>query len=310
MSRISITQLEAFYWTAELGSVQKAADRLNVAQPTLSLRLRQLEEAVSSPVLERAGRGIRLTRDGHTFLRHTKLVLAAYRELHASSLVAEISGPLRFGIAEGLAVACLPRIIPALAEEFPLLRPEWTVETSAGLEQSLIDGRLDIAVLVDPIGQRDIRLSALGIQPNVWAAAVQSGFRGGETPHDLRRLTIITTPPPTSMYRLTMSWFADGQEQPDGLCICSSLNASLQLVGAGIGIGVFPARMVQAYPSSGAIATFQSSPPLQAGRVYVADRVDSDHARTAAIVRSLENVTRAMGYFSDAESAGSKADGF
>jgi hypothetical protein len=41
----------------------------------------------------------------------------------------------------------------------------------------------------------------------------------------------------------------------------------------------------------------------------VADRVDSDRARTAAIVRSLETVTRTMGYFSDAERAGSKADG-
>ena len=87
------------------------------------------------------------------------------------------------------------------------------------------------------------------------------------------------------------------------------MNASLQLVGAGIGIGVFPARMVQAYPSNGAIATFQSSPSLQAGRVYVADRADSDHARTAAIIRSLENITRAMGYFSGGESADSKTGG-
>jgi DNA-binding transcriptional LysR family regulator len=49
------------------------------------------------------------------------------------------------------------------------------------------------------------------------------------------------------MYRLTMSWFADAQEHPGALCMCSSLNASLQLVGAGIGIGVFPDRMVAAF---------------------------------------------------------------
>ncbi|WNJ93138.1 LysR family transcriptional regulator [Bosea sp. 685] len=298
MSRFSIAQLEAFYWTAELGSVQKAAEKLNIAQPTLSLRLRQLESDLSSPVLERAGRGIRLTREGHTFLRHTQLVLAAHRELQASSLVAEVSGALRFGVAEGFAVACLPRIIPGLREAFPLLRPEWTVGTSTGLEQNLIDGRLDIAILVDPIGQRDIRLSSLGIQGNVWAAAAGSGLRGGETASELARLTIITTPPPTPMYRLTMSWFADGQEQPGPLCICSSLNASLQLVSAGIGIGAFPARMVEAFPSGGSIMTFQSDPPLQPGRVYVADRADSDHARTAAVIRVLETVTREMDYFS------------
>lgn len=299
MSRFSIAQLEAFYWTAELGSVQKAAEKLNIAQPTLSLRLRQLEVDLASPVLERAGRGIRLTREGHTFLRHTRLVLDAHRELQASSLVAEVSGALRFGVAEGFAVACLPRLIPTLRAEFPLLRPEWTVGTSTGLEQSLIDGRLDLAVLVDPIGQRDVRLSFLGIQGNVWAAPPGSELKDGATPQELRRHTIITTPPPTPMYRLSTSWFADRQEQANSLCICSSLNASLQLVSAGIGIGVFPGRMVEAFPSAGAIMAFQSDPPLQPGRVYLADHADSDFARTGAIVRTLETMTGAMDYFSD-----------
>lgn len=299
MSRFSISQLEAFYWTAELGSVQKAAERLNIAQPTLSLRLRQLDADLPAPVLERAGRGIRLTREGHTFLRHTQLVLAAHRELQASSLVAEVSGALRFGVAEGFAVACLPRIIAMLREEYPLLRPEWIIATSSGLEQNLIDGRLDIAVLVEPIGQRDIRLSALGTQANVWAAAAGTSLKGGEGPRELGRLTIITTPPPTPMYRLSTSWLADAQEQAGSLCICSSLNASLQLVSAGIGIGAFPRRMVEAFPSREAIMMFQSDPPLPPSRVYVADRADSDHARTAAIVRSLEALMRDMNYFSD-----------
>jgi hypothetical protein len=56
--------------------------------------------------------------------------------------------------------------------------------------------------------------------------------------------------------------------------------------------------MVEAFPSGGTIMTFQSEPPLQAGRVYVADRADSDHARAAAVIRVLETVTREMDYFS------------
>jgi DNA-binding transcriptional LysR family regulator len=99
------------------------------------------------------------------------------------------------------------------------------------------------------------------------------------------------------MYRLTMSWFADAQQQPGSLCMCSGLNASLQLVSAGIGIGVFPDRMVAAFPSGGSVRTFQSSPPLHPGRVYVAYRTDADQTRTAAIIRSLETVVRVMEYF-------------
>ncbi len=297
MSRISIPQLEAFFWTAELGSVLKAAERLHIAQPTLSLRLRQLEEAVPSPLLERAGRGIRLTPDGHRFLRHAKIVLAAHRELQASVAVAEMSGTVRIGLAEGFAVACLPSLIAEMREAYPLLAPEWTISTSSGLEQSLADGHLDLAVLVDPIGQRDVRLHFLGAQSNRWAAPVATELANSATAQNLARQTIITTPPPTSMYRQTISWFANERTQPAGFCFCSSLNASLQLVAAGIGIGVFPTRMIQAYPGAAKLRAIQSDPPLADGRVYVADRADSDPGRTAAIARLFERATGSMGYF-------------
>lgn len=298
MSRISIPQLEAFYWTAELGSVLKAAARLNIAQPSLSLRLRQLEEAVPTPLLERAGRGVRLTHDGHRFLRHAKLVLAAHRELQASIAVAEMSGSIRIGLAEGFAVACLPKIIAEMRDAYPLLAPEWTISTSSGLEQNLAEGRLDLAVLVDPIGQRDVRLHLLGAQSNHWAVPTATALADSATTEALARQTIITTPPPTSMYRQTMAWFADERTQPAGLCFCSSLNASLQLVAAGIGIGVFPTRMIQAYPGATKLRAIQSDPPLADGRVYVADRADSDPTRTSAIARLCKQVTRAIGYFS------------
>jgi DNA-binding transcriptional LysR family regulator len=58
MNHVSIAQLEAFYWVAELGSVHRAAAQLNVTQPTLSLRLRKLEAELAMPVLERHGRGV------------------------------------------------------------------------------------------------------------------------------------------------------------------------------------------------------------------------------------------------------------
>jgi len=43
MSRPTLTQLEAFFWIVRLGSFQRAAAKLNLAPPTISLRIRQLE---------------------------------------------------------------------------------------------------------------------------------------------------------------------------------------------------------------------------------------------------------------------------
>ncbi|MFC7399005.1 LysR family transcriptional regulator [Chelatococcus sp. GCM10030263] len=299
MNRVTIAQLEAFYWVAELGSVHKAAAQLNVTQPTVSLRLRQLEAELASPVLERHGRGVRVTRAGHSFFSKAKLVLDAYAQMRSASPQSPISGVLRIGLAEGFAVACLPHLVPALAHEYPLLRPEWTVTTSSALEQDLVDGNLDLAVLVDAVGHRNLRLMPVGLQPNVWAASPTLAIKAGAKPRELSRFTVITTPPPTSMYRNTVAWFAGAGRKPGPLCICTSVNAAAQLVGAGIGIGVFPARMIEAYQAAGTITAIATEPPLAIGRVYLADRITADGERTEAVMRILEQVTRDIGYFGD-----------
>jgi DNA-binding transcriptional LysR family regulator len=297
MGRITIAQLEAFYWVAELGAVHKAANRLNVTQPTASLRLRQLETELAVPLLEPHGRGVRLTPAGHAFLAKAKVVLDAYAHLGSAASPGAISGALRIGLAEGFAVACLPHLVPALASEYPLLHPEWTVTTSSALEQDLLDGNLDLAVVVDPVGDRALRLVPLGPQPNVWAGSPTLSVRAGASARELSRFTVITTPPPTPMYRNTVAWFAAAEQKPGPLCICTSVNAAAQLAGAGIGIGIFPTRMIEAHHLAGTIAAIPTDPPLTIGRVYMADRVTADRSRTEAVMRILEGVTRKLDYF-------------
>lgn len=299
MNDITIAQLQAFFWTVELGSVHRAATKLNLAQPTISLRLRQLEEEAGFRLFEKSGRGLRITREGTTFLSHAKLVLDAHRNLRTASAPPSIGGIIRIGLAEGFAVACLAPLIPLIDREFPLLRPEWTVGTSSGLEQGLIKGTLDVAVVVDAVGHRSIRLTPIGSQKTMWAASGQLDISSGASPYELSRFRIVTTPPPTSMYRTMTGWFASGGQQAELLCVCSSLNVAAQLVGAGLGIGAFPARMIEAYQSAGIVA-IETAPPLEDGHVYVADRAMADQTRTDAIIRILEQTTKSIGYFDTA----------
>lgn len=297
MNRVSIAQLEAFYWVAELGSVHRAAAHLNVTQPTLSLRLRKLEAELAAPVLERHGRGVRVSRAGHVFLAKVKPVLDAYGRLNKADAPAVVAGRIRIGLAEGFAVACLRHLVPALARQYPLLRPEWTVTTSSALEQELLQGNVDLAVLVDPVGDRALRLVPLGPQGNVWAASATLAKRIGRSPQALARSTVITTPPPTSMYRNTIAWFASAKQKPGSFCICTSVNAAAQLVAAGIGVGIFPRRMIEAYRPSGALAALAARPTLTAGHVYLAHHVTADADRIEAIMRITESVTADLNYF-------------
>lgn len=297
MNRASIAQLEAFYWVAELGSVHRAAAHLNVTQPTLSLRLRKLEAQLATPVLERHGRGVRVSRAGHAFLAKVKPVLDAYGHLHKAGTPVAVDGSIRIGLAEGFAVVCLRHLVPALAGQYRLLRPEWTVTTSSALEQELLQGNLDLAVLVDPVGDRTLRLVPLGPQTNVWAATSALAKRIGTSPRALSRFTVVTTPPPTSMYRNTIAWFASAKQKPAPLCICTSVNAAAQLVAAGIGVGIFPRRMIEAYRPSGTLAAIATKPSPTIGRVYLAHHVTADADRIEAVMRVIESVTANLNYF-------------
>lgn len=297
MNSFSIGQLQAFLWTAELNSVQKAANHLNVTQPSLSNRLRQLEAEVDVPLFERHGRGLRLTRFGQIFLARTRIVLSAYDDLKNFTQYPDIAGKLRIGVAEGFAVVCMAQLIAALQDNFPLLKPEWTVTTSPGMEQQVANGELDMAILVEPIGLKDVRLNLLGMQANSWAVAKQIYPETTATPAELSGVTIITTPSPTAMYRASLGWFADNKITPQNICVCSSLNAALQLVSAGLGAGIFPARMLAANPLANLFHPLQVAPRLDPSRVYVADRMTSDEIQTQAILKVIEKISSEVGYF-------------
>src|SRR5438034_8799015 len=106
--RITFAQLEAFYWVAQLGSVHQAAQRLNIAQPTVSLRLRDLEAAFGAALFARAGRHLRPTDDGKALVARAAAILDEMARIREQRGHGEISGHVRVGVAEGFAMVCLP----------------------------------------------------------------------------------------------------------------------------------------------------------------------------------------------------------
>ena len=148
--RVTLAQLEAFYWTATYHSVERAAGALNIAQPTVSLRLRGLEDALGYKPLQRVGRGLTLTLRGQTLLDECRTIFSSIEKIEARPSTRELSGPIRLGFAEGFAMICLPQIMARLHSEYPELQPELMVATSAEVEPELHALRLDLAFLVHP----------------------------------------------------------------------------------------------------------------------------------------------------------------
>lgn len=293
--RVTLAQMEAFYWTVHLGSAQRAASHLNLAQPTLSLRLRDLQAALGVEVLERSGRGLRPTPEGRALLARVEIIMAEMRAIGARDPAREIAGPIRIGLAEGFAVTCLPPLLAALQEAHPALLPDWTVTTSTALEISLLRDGLDLAVLLNPLGDERLRMIPLGAQPTSWVVPAAWNLTGPVTPRDLWNLPVLSNPPPSAMHRQVSGWFATAGIAPTRLITCNSVAIIAELVAAGMGAGLLPVRMADRFLGGG-MALLPTMPEVENGRLYAAHHMGADDAKVTAVIRTTERVLQSIGY--------------
>lgn len=146
---MDLKQLEYFVRVAELGSFTRAAIALDVAQPALSRQVRLLEVELRQNLLIRNGRGAQPTEAGKLLLAHGRGILhqveRAYEEL------GRVRGSLAGRVAVGLPTSLARALTVPLTHTFRAELPDASISISEGLsvalQDSLIAGRLDIAVL-------------------------------------------------------------------------------------------------------------------------------------------------------------------
>ncbi|MDD5028809.1 MAG: LysR family transcriptional regulator, partial [Rhodoferax sp.] len=90
MRPYTFKQIQTFMEVARQRSVSKAAEKLFVTQPAVSMQLRQLEDAFGLALVEPQGRNIRLTVAGEAFLAYATRAMAQFKDLEA--LMAELVG--------------------------------------------------------------------------------------------------------------------------------------------------------------------------------------------------------------------------
>lgn len=160
---MDLRQLEYFVRVAELGSFTRAALALDIAQPALSRQVRQLEVELRQSLLTRNGRGAVPTDAGRLLLEHGRGIL------HQVERAREELGRVRGALAGRVAIGLPPSVAKALT--VPLLRevrkrmPEASLSVTEGLSvamhESLINGRLDIALLYNAVQTPDVELTPL-----------------------------------------------------------------------------------------------------------------------------------------------------
>ena len=173
---ITLRQFRYFTAVAESGSVAAASRTLNIAQSAVTKAMLELEAELGSTLFERTSRGMVLTPQGHRFLASARKVISAVAD--ATRLHGEepegLAGVLSIGVTSLVAGYYLSELLSRFRRHHPGVQVYVTEETPPFLEHLLINGELDVAIMVSNVLGEPQALVAetLTRSPNrVWLAS-------------------------------------------------------------------------------------------------------------------------------------------
>ena len=238
--------LRYFLAVAELGSFSKAAARVNVTQPTLSVGIAKLEEQVGARLFERTTRRVSLTHAGSRFLGHARRITqeseAALREVAEAPRLKRV----RAGILSTIPARDLERVVAHHAKHASGEDLELLDSTERDIANRLSDGRLDAALTIlrpslDSFAQEKLRTEPyvlfVGASHKLAEAeSIEGGELAGETMIVRRQCEGL---PEISRY------FTNRDVRPSFSLRTLSDDRALSMVAAGLGITVAPLSFKQ-----------------------------------------------------------------
>lgn len=174
IKNVTFRQLAALNAVARLGNVSRAAVELHLTQPAVSIQLKLLEEGAGAPLLERDGRGIRLTGAGELMASYAARILDLWREA-GDEIAAQrgvFSGTLRVG-AVTTAEYLLPPLLVVFAAENPKVKVKLRVGNRDEIVRMLAAQEIDVAVMGRPPAELKTESAAFARHPMAFLVAPQ-----------------------------------------------------------------------------------------------------------------------------------------
>jgi DNA-binding transcriptional LysR family regulator len=290
--RITLRQIEAFYWAAKLGSIHGAANHLNFSQPAVSSRIKELEIALNMELFSRKNQRVHLTPAGRNALAHAERVLNAAQDFaRLGGAVPPLEGLLRLGSDESTAMLALTEVLSQLKLRHPKLIVELSIDVGSVLTEKLRKRELDIALHTNAGTASHVVDELLGWEEFQWVASREMDIPDGEfVPSAATRLPIVTNSPPSTLNGLVRQWLHSGGLDFDGVNSCNSLQLMLRLVLAGHAIAVLPVPIVRPHLASGELRALPARPHIPPAPYYASYLKEARGPGTEVIVEIARSV--------------------
>lgn len=245
MRNITLRQLRYFIAVAESNSVAAAARMVNIAQSAMTKSIHELEDELNAQLFLRTAKGMILTPEGHRFLTGAQKILGSVAD--AANLVKDsnkqLEGELSIGVSPVVAGYYLSGLVARFRQSCPKVHLRLIEEQPEFLEHLLINGELDVAVmLASMLSDRQALWSESLIRSpsQVWMASNHPLTQREDcTLAEIAENPVLELASDRVSEQMQRIWKRYGLK-PKVLLKTTSLEALRSLVGQGAGIAVLP----------------------------------------------------------------------
>jgi DNA-binding transcriptional LysR family regulator len=251
---LNLRDIRAFIAVAEAGSFTRAAERLHLSQPALTVQIRRLEEVIGARLFDRNSRSVALTPTGGELLPLLRKSLQDMENVlrDARALGGGESGTIRIACLPTFAASVLPELIIGMKREVPRVAFQIRDVVASTVNALVRNEEADIGLtggeMLDPM------LEVLHTGVDRLVAVCPGTHPLARKRHvglsDLAHVSLVLTAPGTSVRAVVDAALSESREPVDVACEPTYMMTAVAMVRAGLGVTILPetAREVRAEP--------------------------------------------------------------
>ncbi|MFJ1298433.1 LysR family transcriptional regulator [Pseudomonadota bacterium AL_CKDN230030165-1A_HGKHYDSX7] len=280
--------VEAFLWSARLGSFRAASDRLHITQAAVANRIASLEEDIGARLFDRDAKELRLTAVGTRLLDYGERLLELRQQILSLGRSGdEVSGLVRIGVIETVVHTWLIGFLTNLRSTYPGIEVQLTSETTRALHRGLREGSLDIALQTDAVNEAGIvNVPCLPMEMG-WVGP--AGSEENVRVEDLLREPVLTMSPGSQPHEALKALYRDAGIPLGKVHCVSSIAALAKLVRSHFGRALVPLPPIYEYVGRGEVQILRTDLPVPPQRLVVSylEGAASDAIRLVAELACL-----------------------
>ena len=275
----SLSELQNFTEVAVTLNISRAAERLGISQPSLTLSIQRLEASIGTKLFIRSKRGVTLTQGGKQLFLSARDLLQRWEAVRAQAIAStvEIQGHYTLGCHVSVALYTFPGFMATILETYPRLEIKLVHELSRKIFEQIIQMEVDLGIVVNPICHPDVIIKKL-CQDEV---TFWRGKGNRKIQNSSSNEAVLILDPELLQTQELLKKLQHTDIKYGRILTSSSLEVITKLTESGAGIGILPSRVAQ---SAGLIRVADA--PSFIDNICLLYRVENRNVKSLQIITS------------------------